>query len=38
MVNLIDRMVSMEIVWRQCGVFMMKLSWRLSGVFMEKMW
>ena len=46
MVNLITRMISMEIVWRQCGQesdtfygdFMVKLIWRLSGAFIKKTW
>ena len=41
MVNLITRMVSMEIVWKQCGE--LYFSWRLYGkismeIFMEKIW
>ena len=45
MVNLITRMVSKEIAWRQrvcsdnfCRDFMVKLVWRLSEVFMQKTW
>ena len=44
MINLITRVVSMEIVWRPCGEwffygdFMVKLVWRLPGVFMERTW
>ena len=44
MVNLITRMVSMEIVWRQCGGwycygdFIIKLIRRFSRAFTEKTW
>ena len=44
MVNLITRMVSMEIDGERVesdtfyGDFMVKLVWRLSGVFIEKTW
>ena len=44
MVDLITRMISMEIVWIQCESdtffenFKVQLLWRLSEVFMEKTW
>ena len=44
MVNLITRMVSEEIIWRQRGEWyfsrrsLVKLVWRLSGVSVEKKW
>ena len=33
MVNLIIRMVSIEIVWRQCGKISLKFAWGFYGFF-----